>query len=319
MHRKKTRVEQDEPPIRAERAADVVTMDDVLSIEKMRERERREIGARLDAIARKVDEEAQPVGCGTGMCGLLSLARRASGRRRVESSDAQFLAKGAARSDALSHREISVSLFGKKSGKTKQEKAVDRLQGASAALTSRVETLDEKADECKLEAARLAKAGDKAKALRMLKKSKQAAAHASSLQQAADAVERQTNMMEDVSLQTQIASALEATMGPMKTSKKALASVEKVADEAGDIRDLNEDIQSALAQLNDGSSLAIDDDELEAELAGMLDDEDRAQSTQSTLPTPAPAKTDEHTSHYKKFPAAPKTEVEQGEALPTSG
>ena len=118
--------------------------------------------------------------------------------------------------------------------------------------------------------------------MRMLKKSKQAAAHAGSLQQAADAVERQTNMMEDVSLQTQIASALEATMGPMKTSKKALASVEKVADEAGDIRDLNEDIQAALAQLNDGSSLALDDDELEAELAGMLHEESQEQNTVHT-------------------------------------
>jgi len=187
-----------------------------------------------------------------------------------------------------------------------------------------VESLDQKADGLKREAARLVKAGDKAKAMRMLKKSKQAAAHAASLQQAADAVERQTNMMEDVSLQTQIASALEATMGPMKTSKKALASVEKVADEAGDIRDLNEDIHSALAQLNDGSSLALDDDELEAELAGMLDGEDHTQQTQSTQPAtqPAtqpvhtPAKADDRTAQYNKYPNAPKTVVKGGVALP---
>ena len=310
MARKKKVVEQEEPAFRPERSSDVVTMDDVRSIEQKREQERREISARLDAIARQVDEDAAvPFGCGGGMCGLLGLVRRASGRRRVQSSDTQFLAKGMERSDALSQREISVSLFGKRSGKTKQERAVDRLQGASMALSTRVESLDEKADECKREAARLMKAGEKAKAMRMLKKSKQAAAHAGSLQQAADAVERQTNMMEDVSLQTQIASALEATMGQMKTSKKALASVEKVADEAGDIRDLNEDIQAALAQLNDGSSLALDDDELEAELAGMLHEESQEQNTQSTQPTPEPAKADERTSHYKKYPSTPNTAV----------
>lgn len=314
MPHKKTRVEQREEQAQSERACDVVTTDDVLSIEERRAQERRQIGVRIDAISKQMDNDAVRVGCAAGMCGVFGLVQRMGARRRTGCQDAHFIAHEMERSDARPQRDTSLSFFGNKRGKTKQQRAVDRLQEASIALTSRVESLDEKALQFKSDAAKMAKAGDKPKALRMLKKSKQAAAHAASLQQAADAVERQTNIMEDVSLQTQIAGALEATMGPMKTSKKALASVEKVADEASEIRDVNEEIQSALSQLNDGSSLAIDDDELEAELDGMLEHEVCSQSTHETQPRHQTyqSQTDEQTAQYSNYPRAPSTTVQGG-------
>lgn len=280
----KVNIEQSVP--RLDRSEDVVTVQDALSIEQMRQQDRRNLEVRVDAATRKFDESLiDGEGCLGSFCGIRSFLRSTNGKTRVRTGDPQLLSDGAELSNGVVERKSGRTFFGVRSGKTKQEKAIDRLKGASVALTDRVDRLDEKALSLKTSAANFAKMGDRPKALRMLKKSKQASAHALSLQQAADAVERQTDVMADVTLQTQIAGALEASMGPMKKTKKALQSVERVTGDAEEIRDMNEEIQAALSQLHDGSVAAIDEDDLEAELAAMMSPDAVVTPLKRTAPT----------------------------------
>ena len=104
--------------------------------------------------------------------------------------------------------------------------------------------------------------------MRALKRSKAYESQAAKLATASLAVERQMSLLEDVDLQSTIASAMSTGAKDVKRAKRALVGVDHAIDEASEIRDSVEDVHSAIAGLAEGAfdDLGLDEDDLAAEL-----------------------------------------------------
>ena len=77
-------------------------------------------------------------------------------------------------------------------------------------------------------------------------------------------------MLEDATLQKQVADALSVSVKKMKKSKGMLEGVEKLSDDAAEMRDISEDVQNALASIAESTNdPSLDDDDLMEELEAM--------------------------------------------------
>ena len=153
----------------------------------------------------------------------------------------------------------------------KERKASSRKPHCMEALASR--TLDERAKQNRMQAAAPMKAGNKAQALRALKKAKLAEKQHAATAAALDAVESQFDMLEGVAVQRQLASALAGTSKSLKANRKLLSKAEGAVDEAGEARDLAADLDSVLADWAGNSNLDHDEEDLMAELEAMCGDD----------------------------------------------
>jgi len=141
-----------------------------------------------------------------------------------------------------------------------------RLQGVALTLQHRLETLQERSNEQRREAARLGKAGNRSSAIRVLRKAKLFERQAQSTQEAVDAVEQQIDMLENAAVQKQLSDALTATSKSIKKDAKVLAKAESAIDDAAEARDVAHDLNAVMSEFARSGQAETDEDELLAEL-----------------------------------------------------
>lgn len=208
-------------------------------------------------------------------------------------------------SSGVSSGSFNVAIFGKRKG---EGSAVERLHAVGHSLEQRISTLYERACLARAEAARQYSdttqpvAQRQAAAMRSLKKAKAMEKQSVALAGTSMTIDRHVSMLEDAGLQREVASALSAGVKGMKRSAKALKDVEAVTDEAAEMRDISEDIQSALSEL--GTSYddpGVDDDDLLEELAEMVQDGmEKGPNAASSVPVATAS---------RAFPSAPSHSV----------
>jgi len=164
-----------------------------------------------------------------------------------------------------------MALFGKPLGK--KATAAGKLEAATCAMRARVEELDRRVATGKAASLAAMKAGNKQLAMRELKRAKMMEKQAASTQSALDAVEAQSDMLEQTALQREVASALGATAKSLKSQKGLLAKAEDAVDAAAEMRDLHEDLSQVMAGLGESTSNDYDEDDLMEELQGMMADD----------------------------------------------
>lgn len=245
----------------------VKTVDDKhVELQERREAQRR-LGQAIDAALQQASTgDASDAGCGGGgLCPLVGkgLARALGLRAKVHAVSTTEMAPTAARADYVGATRI----FGQKVDR--QAVAQTKLDAATASMAARLEQLEARATEGRAAAATAMKAGQKATALRELKRAKALEKQAASMQSALAAVEQQSDLLAATALQRELASALGATAKTLKKDKKLLSRAEDAVDTAQEMRDMHDDVASVMSSLGDGGD-DVDDDELFSELVGMI-------------------------------------------------
>jgi hypothetical protein len=227
---------------------------------------------RLESQLADLNEEGE-VKAGCGMCTLLFGQRRKGDGPKVH---------------------------GIKSGSASSS---SRLEQAQASLRERAERLQERMTESRREAAAFMKLGKKTEALAAMKRAKVAEKQFLTASSAVDALDSQILALEEANLQQEIASALSASVKKVKKNTKGLLSrTEAAVDGSAEVKDLAEDVNSALEGLQ--PSNVPDEDELLEELqAMMVDGEIEAEEAAATAPTMPPQ------VELRSWPAAPKEQV----------
>jgi hypothetical protein len=178
-----------------------------------------------------------------------------------------------------------------------------RLEQAQASLKERAERLQERMTESRREAAALMKLGKKTEALAAMKRAKIAEKQFLTASAAVDALDSQILALEEANLQQEIASALSSSVKKVKKNTKGLLSkTEAAVDGSAEVKDLAEDVNSALEGLQPTN--APDEDDLLEELQAMMaDGEIEEAEAAATAPT-VPPQVELHS-----WPAAPKEQV----------
>ena len=139
-----------------------------------------------------------------------------------------------------------------------------KLARTAEQLAARVQDLAGRVATARSTAASLNAAGKKTEALAALRRSKAIEKQLAGSQTALESLEAQLLILEDAKLQAEISAALAASTGDVKRKTKGLLKrTEKAVDDAADVKDLAEDVHSALDGLRPTD---LDEDELLAEL-----------------------------------------------------
>jgi flagellin-like hook-associated protein FlgL len=101
-----------------------------------------------------------------------------------------------------------------------------------------------------------------------------------------DALEAQSDMLEQTALQRQVASALGETAKTIKKEKGLLNQAESAVDSASEMRDLHEDISQVMAGLGDTWNTEFDEDALFEELNEMTIRESNKNSNPNAITLP---------------------------------
>ena len=265
----------------------------------MREEQRR-IGAAIDRLAAQsvAEQEAMVTGCGGQgiVCAIVrGLGRWLGIHRRVESQGTVQMmsaadACGATASSSSAASSISASRVAAGSAsrvfgvaRQKADPSV-KLEQAASAMRGRVAALELRAEEARVAATRAMRARQKPVAMRELKRAKALEAQAASTQSALDALEAQSDMLEQTALQREVAAAIGETAKTLKKDKKLLSKAEDAVDAAGELRDLHADISSVMGELGDQGKYDYDDDELMAELNDMAQESQPQELQQQQQP-----------------------------------
>ena len=159
---------------------------------------------------------------------------------------------------------MDARIFGQRG---KQATAADKLQHAAQSVQAHVESLSEKASLARAKAAEFMSQNNKAQALMQLKKAKAAEKQLETATATHAALESQVDVLEQSALQREVASALSASVATSKKRHKGLLSkAENAVDGAEEIKDMSEDVATALGGLQVEQ---WDEDELLAELEEM--------------------------------------------------
>lgn len=249
----------------------VRTVSDKNDLIKQRAENQKKLGKHIDRVINdgKKFQEAETMGCGgRGLCPSLGrgVARMLgiNAPSTVSTQEIEAVPVGQQRVRA----DMASRVFGVATAK---KTPALKLEQASSAMRKRVEVLEARSAEHREAAARAMKAGQKATAVRELKKSKMIEKQAVSTQSALDAIEAQSDMLEQTALQREVAAALGATAKSLKKDKNMLSKAEDAVEAASEMRDLHEDLSHAMSGLGDTVSNDYDDDELMAELQGMIE------------------------------------------------
>ena len=223
---------------------------------------------------------------------------------------------------AASDSSMSSRVFGRP---TKAVKAEDKLAAAAEAMRTRIEALESRAGEGRANASRAMKSGNKALALRELKRAKALDAQVAATQQVLDAVESQTDLLEASAMQKQVAAALGATAKTLKKERGLVTKAEAAVETASELRDLHEDLTSVMSGLGDATHTDYDEDELLGELQEMVQEDDAAPpADQSSSISMAQAQRELEIKHAEydelerlrqRMPSAPKTKSKEKQAL----
>lgn len=165
--------------------------------------------------------------------------------------------------------EVNSRIFGL-AGVKKASDPARMLEQAASVMKARIEQLESRAAEQRAEAARLVKLNQKGPALRALKKAKQLESSIAANSASLDAVEQQVDLLAQAAVQQTLTSALETTSKSMKGSKAMVSRAEKAVDDVQEVRDMAEDLNTAISELTSTSN-DVDDDELQMELEAMVE------------------------------------------------
>lgn len=229
---------------------------------RMRKEESRKLGAHIDALVKQAEGEEVPSGCSFGLCALV---RRKLGRGEAFST----VAVDATRAGAHSNVEMHRAVFGLAGAKKAHDPAA-KLDEAAQVMRARIAQLEERATDQRKVAGNLMRAGQKAQALRELKKAKAVEQQVEANQASLMAVEQQVDMLAQAAMQKTLASALASTSKSMKKDAKALGKAEAAIDEAQEVRDMATDLSNVMAEFAGNGTGDVDEDELMAELEGMV-------------------------------------------------
>ena len=174
---------------------------------------------------------------------------------------ADATAAAAARQSSGAH-----ALFGLRKGKADPHA---KLQEAASAMQGRIEQLEVRVGEGQSEAKRLMGLGQRAAALRAMRKVKAVEKQVASNQAALDAVEQQVDLMQQAVMQKTVASALQTSSKGLKGQKKLLQQAEGAVEDAAEARDMAEDLSTVMGEFANGGH-NDDDDELLAELDALI-------------------------------------------------
>jgi hypothetical protein len=235
--------------------------------------EQKNLGRYVDRLVSQGqrDADSAELGCdGQGVCPLLGrAAARALGLRakvhsgvEVEIAPAQQGLGAASSARTLGNRFVGV----KKSHATPSVK----LEKASAAMRRRVELLEERAKTSREAAAQSMKAGQKAAALRELRRAKMVEKQLGVTQGALDALDVQADLIEQTSIQHEVAEALGETAKTLKKNKKLVARAEEAVDASNDVKDLHDDLSQVMSTLGETVAAEFDEDELLEELNALV-------------------------------------------------
>ena len=226
-------------------------------------------------------------------CGFCALFRRRSRHVRMLDVDAAEDAGAStetttdATSNEVARSAAHTRLFGIKGmglGKKKTTDPSAKLREAAVALEDRIAQLEMRASEGRAEAKRYMQANQKAAAIRALKKAKAVEKQLLANQASLDALETQLSMLEDAVVQKTLASALASSSKNFKKQRGILSQAESAIDEAADTRDVVVELQDVMSEFAaSGTDRYVDDDELVAELEGMMSDEGLARCKASPL------------------------------------
>jgi hypothetical protein len=225
-----------------------------------------------DSIRKAGGADDAPRGCFASVIAVL-LRRRPRGAAGATARVAVADAPASSGAGAAGNRTVHRAVFGL-AGSKKAASASEKLEEALAAMRARVEQLEVRAQEGRIEAARLAKAGQKTAALRALKKAKAVDAQVASNQAAVDAVEQQLDTLSQAAMQKTLASALASTSATMKKDAKALSKAETAIEDAQEARDMATDLNQVMAEFAQSGNGYEDEDELLAELNAMVAEQD---------------------------------------------
>ena len=189
---------------------------------------------------------------------------RGTGSAAVEessSSSSDATAKAAC-STIAQHRS---SFFGQRQTPTA------KLDAAAESMRARITNLEARSSSERAESLRLATSGNRAAALRMLKKAKATEAAVQSISDALFAVEQQTDMLAHAEIQKQLSKALASSSKAMKGDARLLSNAERAIDDAQEARDTATDLGNVMSEFANASVGDMDDDELARELQSMVD------------------------------------------------
>ena len=212
---------------------------------------------------------AAPAGCAGRLACLLPWMR--AGRQRVARDEAAnvgigLASVGAATSAGATRARTAMDarLFGQQKA---QESAADKLSQAAENMAAHIEALSDKASLSRARAQQLMGQGKKAEAMMALKKAKVVEKQLETAQSTHVALETQVDVLAQSELQKQVASALSASVATTKKKTKGLLGrTETAVEDAAELKDLAEDISSAMGGLQ---TEAFDEDELMEELLAM--------------------------------------------------
>lgn len=302
----------------------VRTVEDKKTALKERQEEQRNLGKHIDRILQEgqLSQEGARVGCGDrglcpsigrGLARFLGISQRvgAVSTKELDSvSVEQVSVAPKAAAKKKEHSELSKRVFGVP---TKKVSPQGKLAAAAESMKSRIESLESRAAQSRKLAQEQMRAGNKAAAMRELKRSKALEKQAVSTQGVMDAIEAQSDMLEQTALQKEVADALGATAKSIKKEKGLISKAEDAVDAAAEMRDMHEDLVSVMAGLGDATSNDFDDDELLSELQDMMEENDT--NTASVAEASSSNARDEEVARQQALQVQKQKEYEELEAL----
>ena len=253
----------------------VRTVDDKAKALEQRSEEQRTLGKHIDRVIYEAQtaQEGATLGCaGSGVCPAIgrTMARvlgLSHQRQAVATSPLATASEGPSKRASGSEVSRAVFALAPSLKKTPQTK----LAAATQSMLVRVQSLEKRALEAREAAQTQMKAEKKQDALRHLKRAKLLEKQAASTQTALDALEAQSDMLEQTALQKEVAVALGATAKSLKKEKGLLSKAEDAVDAASEMRDLHDDITQVMSGLGDATSNDFDEDDLMLELEQMAE------------------------------------------------
>ena len=247
--------------------ATLKTIADKTAALKSRKDAERALGAQIDRALAHGDIE-QPG------CGLCHIWKRMTGRQRTAALAS--VVEGASSTAAATGSSAQARLFGMKKADPHA-----KLVEAAATMESRILQLESKASGEREEAKKQMQAGQKASAMRMLKRAKATEKQLEANQASLLAVEQQVDLMAQAAMQKQVASALSASSKGMKAQKKLLKNAESAVDDAQEARDMADDLGNVMSEFASNGNGNDDDDDLLLELQSMMDDDTNPPAAQT--------------------------------------
>lgn len=236
---------------------------------KMRRDEEKALGVHIDRMMQKAkaSNEQRSIGCSSGVCAWLV---RRFGRQKVD--DMAAAVDVASTSNGTStNMEVHARIFGLAG--VKSGDPAKKLDQAAQIMRGRIQQLESRAAEQRVEALKMQRTGQKPSALRALKKAKQIESQIVANQASLDACEQQVDLLAQAAMQKTLTSALASTSKTMRADTKMLNKAEQAIDDASEARDMANDLSSVVAEFASNGHGDVDDEELLEELQQMVEND----------------------------------------------